>query len=349
MSAEHSAFTVVTHLCLCSSLLFSASTLAMSASACSFLVNPSNNDLVDCVFGYLPSKGPAGLFLALFFLAAQANLYLAVSRRSFVYGWIAQCCLAEMAGYIARLVVLNNFTSNGYIAMTVLLLITPSLLAIANYHLLAKLLTLSEAASSDVKPTVTGNFVERLRNHFSMRRHLTNLAQPRMPDGRIRPEFASSLFTVLALITAILQGVGIGNLSSSDASQSDITSGNHLIIAGLSIALFTYVCFFCIAFYTYFSPHYNFHVDQSPAMRRLFIGIVSTQAVLGLRTLYRLIQYSLGTSQSNAISSREWCFYVFDATLVFICVAMFAIFDQQRNIDNAQHELDIRSRKSPPV
>ena len=322
----------------------------MSASAATCPGTLDNHDLLDCVFGYEPSKGPAGLFLALFLLASTVNLYIAITRRSAIYGFITACCLAEMSGYIARLAVIGSFATNGYIAMTVLLLITPSLLAIANYNLLAELLTLSEAADSDVKPDApSGNIIERIRNRFNFRRHLVNLSQPRMPDGRIRPEFASSLFTVLAVTTAIMQGVGIGNLTSSSATQSDINSGNHLIIAGLAIALFTYTCFFAIATYTYLSPHYDFGTDRSPNMRLLLIGIITTQAVLGVRTLYRLIQYSLGTSHDNAISSREWCFYVFDATLIFVCVVLFAAFDQQRKIEGARQELDGRKQKTPPV
>ena len=320
----------------------------MSSARCTFDTEVSNDTVLDCVFGYIPKNGPAALFLVLFFLVAQVHIYIAITRRSFVYGFIAQCALAEMAGYIARLVIIGNFTSNGYIAETVLLLITPTLMAIANYYIIGKLLGLSELADPQTPSgsSHSTNIVDTIRNHFDIRRHLQNLTQPRLDDGRIRPEFAASLFHVLALVTAIMQGVGIGNLSSSDASQSDINSGNHLVIAGLSVALFTYFCFFCVAFYTYVSPHYNF---QSPAMRKLFIGLISTQAVLSMRTLFRLIQYALGTSRDNAISSREWCFFLFDATLVFITLCMFAFFDQTRTIDNAQLEVDARRQKSPPV
>ena len=320
----------------------------MSASHCTLTLTPSTEQLNDCVFGYVPSTAPAGLFLALFFLAAQLHLYLAVSRRSLVYAFIAQCCLAEMGGYIARLVVIHGFSTAGYTAMTVLLLVTPSLLAIANYQLLAQMLSLSDSAAPD--SAAPGSLVDRLRSHFSLRRHLRNLSQPRMPDGRIRPEFASSLFTALSVLTAILQGVGIGRLSDTSASQSTADSGNRLIIAGLALALFTYLCFFAIALHTRALPHFDFSAARSPNMRRLFAGVVLTQAVLSLRTLYRLIQYSLGTGTGNAISSREWCFYVFDASLVFVCVVLFAAFDQARTVERARAELsERRTKASPPV
>ena len=167
----------------------------MSSASCSFDFTPTNDQLLDCVFGYLPKNAPAAIFLALFFLAALVHIYIAVSRRSLIYAFITTCCLAEMAGYIARLAVIGSFSSDGYIAMSVLLLMTPSLLAIANYYLLGELLALSESATSDPAPTPTssGNIIEKIRNHFSIRRRLMNLTQPRLDDGRIRPEFAYSL------------------------------------------------------------------------------------------------------------------------------------------------------------
>ena len=84
-------------------------------------------------------------------------------------------------------------------------------------------------------------------------------------------------------------------------------------------------------------------------MLRLFAGLTATQAVLTLRTLYRLIQYALGTGH-NVVSSREWCFYVFDASLTLICAMLFAAFDQQRTIENAQQDLaNRRTRKATPA
>ena len=197
----------------------------MSAAACDVIPNPSNDQVLDCIFGYVPSRAPAGLFLALFFLAALVNLFVAISRRSLVYCFIVLCCAAEAGGYIARLLMINSFTRSGYIAETVLLLVTPSLLAIANYHLIAQMLDLSETATAtDAQPV---GVLQALRNRFSLRRHLVNLSQPRTDDGRVNPAFASSLFNLLAVIAAAVQGVGIGKLSDTSATQSEQDAGNR--------------------------------------------------------------------------------------------------------------------------
>ena len=302
-----------------------------AAASCSFPdSSPSTSTIVDCVFGYSPSVGAASLFLALFILLACAHALLAVRARSFLGAGLTLICTTELLGFAIRLGVVHSWSTSAFIAMTVLLIISASLIGLANYTLIGRVVKM--ASGIDPTPASLSSFSPR--SHLSLR----VLLQPLLPDGRINPDFVSRFFSLLQLLSVILQIIGITDLTSSSSTPDDVSQGQHLLIAGLSIQLFTYACFFAVTLFVRLSPAYDFHqgAGQWPAMHRLLSIMMATMTLLTMRGIYRLIQYATGSDSS--ISRTEAPFYTCDALLVFLAMLTFAALDIAGSANRAEEE-----------
>ena len=287
----------------------------------------TNSETVDCVFGYSPNVAAAGLFIGLFGVMAGVHLMQAYRSRSLIPLGLAFLALAEIGGFIARLIVIGNFSTNGFIAMSVLLIIPASLLALANYSTLAKLTGLASDADSAVyQQSSQGNRVQRT---------VFSLTHPLLEDRRLNPVFVYESFKLLAMTGSIIQIVGINDLISS--SSSTVTEGEHLLVGGLSVILFTMGCFFLALAYVVLSPHYDLRLSSAPATRYLCIGMTVTMLILGVRQVYRLVEYALGTG--SWVEQHEVMYYVLDATLCLLALVAFAVFDFGHNLAVAEEEM----------
>ena len=316
----------------------------MSAAAdCSFPnLSPSTSEVVDCVFGYSPNVGAASLFLSLFLLLALAHSFLAYRARSLLGLGLALICTAELAGFAIRIGVVHAWATSAFIAMTVLLIISASLIGLVNYVLIGRVVKMASGIDPSSSPSsLTAGWTP------SARLGLDVLLHPLLADGRLNPDFISRLFSLLQLLSVVLQIAGITNLTSSTASPSDISQGQHLLIAGLSIQLFTYACFFATTLYVRVSPSYDFHqgAAQWPAMHRLLSTMTATMCLLTMRGIYRLIEYASGADSS--VGRTEAPFYTCDALLVFAALLTFAALDISSSANRAEDEFHA-SRKSPP-
>ena len=304
----------------------------MSASVnCDFDSLTSNDDIVGCVFGYLPNIGAAALFLALFALLALTHAVLAIRARSLVGAGITLCCSLELVGFALRLSVRHSWNKSLYTAMLVLLITAASMLAIANYKLIGLVVRMASGIAPDT--AVPGRLAS---SGFRLPLNLQVLLDPLQADGRLNPDFVARLFSILALVTVVLQIIGISDLTSDNASQSTLDEGQHLLIAGLALQLFTYGAFFAVTAYVWHSPSYTFRVHEWPSTRRLVVGMLVTMVLLTMRGIYRLIQYSAGTDSS--VARTEAPYYTCDALLVFLVGLTFAVIDVSQTLNLAKEE-----------
>jgi hypothetical protein len=306
-----------------------------AATSCTFDHAPSNSELVDCVFGYSPSVPAAGLFIALFSLLLLVHLALTIRSRSLYSLWLVVCCASEIAGFAVRVAVIDSFTVSSFIGMTTLLIISPSLLALINYSLIGRITKMGSGIEPHTTPISSLSFpLSRLS--------LGVFLHPFLPNHRLNPDFVSRLFSLLAVLSVILQAVGISDLTSTSASSSTVTFGQHLLIGGLAVQLFTYCSFLIVCGYVHLSPHYSFSTSW-PAMTKLSWLMGMTMTVLLMRGVYRLIQYATGVQSS--ISQHEEAFYTCDALLVLIVVVVFAALDVGRTTQIVEQEFEAKQKK----
>jgi hypothetical protein len=293
--------------------------------SCDDLVDPSNSDVLGCVFGYVPNTAAAGIFLVVFLLLLALHSWLALRFRHVFCLYLLVACIGEAAGFIVRLILIHSFSTNAYIAMTVLLIISPNLLALLNYALLKRII------AAIMGPAVMAEIAARPRQRL-----ILSLLQPTSADGRISPVFVDRLFHVLVLAAAIVQVVGVSDLTSSDSG--DQTTGQHLLVVGLAVILFTFACFAVIALHVLFSPRYELSGGSGlPAVRALYISMLHALALLTVRTTYRLVEYSTGIE--GWVAQHEALFYILDSLMMAACLLNFAILYCGHWLPKAEEEL----------
>ena len=307
----------------------------------------SQADAVYCTFHYTPNIGAAGFFLAVFLFLLLVHLFLTWRHFHRVSLWILVCCTAEIGGFIARIyIVQHSLTSQGFILMSILLVSGPSLLGFANYSLLAAIGDMAKVEKpEDVAREAARPWTHRLillLQSMTIKAALQHLRKPLLEDGRVNPDFLSSIFRLLSSIGIGLQIFGISDLTSSGATSSDIAEGKQLLIAELAVNLSTYATFIGFVIYFAISKVQNYRLGDlsSWALRRLFVIMPLTIFLLSIRAVVRLVQFAQGLD--GWVGSHESMFYLFDALLVACSIAAFALFRVSLVVLEAKQSMENR-------
>jgi RTA1 like protein len=104
----------------------------------------AHDDMTLRFFGYHPNKAGAAIALIAFLAAAVVTSVLNVKTRT-RFTWIVTItALLEMVGYAARFQMMRSPSLGNFVIMQSLLVITPTLLAVAVYLVVGKLMMLAD-------------------------------------------------------------------------------------------------------------------------------------------------------------------------------------------------------------
>ncbi|GKZ21319.1 hypothetical protein AbraIFM66951_010108 [Aspergillus brasiliensis] len=244
------------------------------------------------LYRYDPSIGAAVVFIISFLVAAGIHTFQAVRTRAwFVIPFVIGGHF-EWIGYIGRAISGHeapNFTVNPYILQTLLLLVAPTLFAATIYMELGRIVLLTDGEAHCL----------------------------------IRRTWLTKTFLLGDIISFIMQGAGGGIMASGTSSA--LSTGEHIIIAGLVIQLIFFSLFVVtsIKFHRGLSNNPSRRVlhSQPPWKRHMYV-LYGGSALIFVRSLFRLIEYAQGND--GYLVSHEAFLYIFDALLMVLVMVLFA-------------------------
>lgn len=283
---------------------------------------PADN---QCFFHYQPNV--AATFVAMTVLSVLVLVHLVLNVRYSKYRvmwWVTATALMEIGGYAVRYMITQNHIHNGVLVMTIFLVIAPNLFALVNYVMLGRIIS----ATIDTTKVLPQHPRPSLR--WLIR-----------ADGTFQPRFVSTFFLCSDLASLILQSIAASYLTSTTAS--DWVTGQHIMTGGLAIPLFFFTVYSFMLWTVYSSPQYGINRaegNQLAATRAVMWGLLSTSVPLGLRNVYRFLEYAIGTD--GWVSTHEWMFYVFDFVCVTIALTCYARFYFGKYMPLCEQELAAR-------
>ncbi|PWN47362.1 RTA1-domain-containing protein [Violaceomyces palustris] len=240
-------------------------------------------------YGYLPVLSAPILFATLFFLSTLAHLYKTLRTAHWWLLVLVLGCLAEAGGHALRIYGHHDpFPKNPFVAMQVLLVITPVFFAAIDFAILARVSVLFPV-------------------HLSL----------------VRPSYILPFFVTLDILSLIIQAVGSAFAAFAQIEGKDTMPGSRIIVAGLAIQLLGYLCFnvLLITFYRRVRKPTAENATLKDWNQRLNTFLIATflsSLLILVRSIFRLVEMSVGWI--GAVAHHEWAFYAFDATPVAMAV-----------------------------
>ncbi|KAH7131729.1 RTA1 like protein-domain-containing protein [Dactylonectria estremocensis] len=245
-------------------------------------------------YKYHPSTVVAAIVTALFGLSSAFHLFQLLRKRTWYFIPFFCGCLLEAIGYGARSINASktpNWTLVVYIIETLFILLAPALLAASIYMVLGRIVQLLDAG------------------HLSW----------------VPPRWLTKLFVAGDVLSFVTQLAGGGILASADDKKMN-DLGKYVILVGLAIQIVFFGFFFVVTI----AFHQRIRQEPTPASTdpdvpwRSYIFVLYTVSTLILvRSVFRVIEYAMG--KDGVLMSNEVFIYLFDALLIFICVAFFNI------------------------
>jgi len=162
-------------------------------------------------WAYIPSLAANSTFTALFSISLALYLIQAVYSRRFVGFSVAMICgsILEVLGYIGRVMAHNNpFSENGFLLQIICLTIAPAFYAAGLYFCLSRIVITFGAENS-----------------------------------RLAPKLYPRIFIPCDFFSLVLQAMGGGMASAATHQGKNPATGNHIMIAGLAMQVFTLAIF----------------------------------------------------------------------------------------------------------
>ena len=248
----------------------------------------TNSALYPAIFSWfnaIPKESPAIFALVMYFLVGCANLYLTVRTKAWFMLIVAFTAGLEIGGYACRVIMLYHPAYDPYVVMQALLIISPIFLALVDYNATGKLMQAANIKRVCLKPV----WIARLF-------------------------FASDIFCLA------VQGGGAGMASSLNPSVQQ--TAKFLLLLGLGLQLIFFSLFTAITLYIHRSR--KFCLRGEPQYIPAFCCLYSTIALMYIRNIYRLVEFSGGFR--GTIASNETYFYIFDFTMIWLCFLLFTVF-----------------------
>ena len=256
------------------------------------------------IYTHDPSIGAAATLVALFGVIFIATVFRCSNtrgpairkKRARRWGWIAIPAAVELAGYVIRIISIQNPTSVGlYISATVVILIAPQISAIVAYVVLIAIVVMLDA----------------------------NQLCP-VPPRRIAPIWLS-----IDLIAGGLQGGGGGQ----QTSPGGVRPGLILALVGMLMQALGFFAFSVITVITLrrLVTTSNW-LERRTAMRKISLALLISILAHNIRFTYRVVEFAWQIAVyepgpfSYAPQIPPVYEYVFDATMMYFAVAAFPMF-----------------------
>ncbi|KAL9564993.1 hypothetical protein ACKAV7_010851 [Fusarium commune] len=250
-------------------------------------------------YKYHPSTVVGAIVTALFGLSSAIHLFQLLRRRTWYFVPFFCGCLLETIGYGARSINASktpNWTLVVYIIETLFILLAPALLAASIYMVLGRIVRLLDAG------------------HLSW----------------VPPRWLTKLFVMGDILSFVTQLAGGGILASADDKKMNDV-GKNVILVGLAIQIIFFGFFFIviIAFHQRMQREPTpMSTDADIPWRSYIFVLYTVSALILVRSVFRVVEYAMG--KDGVLMSNEVYIYIFDALLIFICVALFNICHPSR-------------------
>jgi hypothetical protein len=106
---------------------------------------------------------------------------------------------------------------------------------------------------------------------------------------------------------------------------SALHTGEHIIISGLVVQVLFFGCFIVTALFFHLRMHRvptSRVLAHSPPWQKHLFALYGASLLILVRSVFRLIEY--GQGNDGFLISHEVFLYVFDSTLMWICMAIMA-------------------------
>lgn len=184
--------------------------------------------------------------------------------------------------------------TNPYIAMQVLVIITPAFFAAVHFAILGRLIRI--------------------------------FGREFCP---FPPKLVVPAFVTLDVASLFIQGAGSGIAAVNEIDGKDTTTGSNIVVGGLCLQLLGYCAFDALAFIFAMRairagpPHAPAHLWTKKVQVGAFVTLISAGLIL-LRSCFRTAEMAEGWI--GRVAQTEWYYYVFDATPVTIAVLLMVFW-----------------------
>jgi len=254
----------------------------------------------EIVFGYQPNKALCIAAIVIFAVLCIGITIQNTRTKAWYMFVVTVTALTEIGGYIARYFMADIKPGrNAFIAMDVLLILSPNALALVNYW-------------------TVGLIVQRVANGGKIEGALS----------WVNPKTISGLFLTSDFIAFAIQGAAAGLLTGTDPHNQK--TGQSVMLAGLAVQMAFFTLFAFITIYVHSVPSFNLRHNKHvrPAFYALYITII----LLTLRSIYRFMEFA---DQGGYVARHEVFFYVFDTLVVIGGMTTYIIlpFGKYLNFD----------------
>ncbi|KAI9882431.1 MAG: hypothetical protein M1823_005824 [Watsoniomyces obsoletus] len=254
----------------------------------------STCDIKDSVYEYRPSVAANSILLALFGLSLIAHVAQGWIYRQRAYAiLIFFGCLAEIIGYVGRLISWNNpFSETGFLTQICCLTLAPAFFSAAIYICIAKIVN---ALGTDI--------------------------------SRISPRTYLWLFVPCDIVSLSLQGAGGGISSTRAQNNEDPKLGSDIAIAGLvfQVATLTLFMILCAEYAVRFFRSHGWSLARAraevPLLSRrsfqLFLVMLYVATIcIFIRSVYRVIELAGGWD--GELIHDQTLFIILEGVMVII-------------------------------
>ncbi|KAI9340271.1 RTA1 like protein-domain-containing protein [Obelidium mucronatum] len=214
-------------------------------------------------------------------------------------------CTLEAAGYIARVIAINDpFATGKYSIQQAFIILGPTLIAATQYVMLEKIIHFSYPAASPIK------------HHLITR-----------------------IFVISDIITFIVQCGGSVFLLLPNPTMDQVDLGTNILLAGIVMQMVSFVAYISLAIVFYnralaiesgSAPEItasNIEVDKTAELvsnwKRIYFTLMFSGAAVCLRSGFRIVEFANGFT--GPIATNENYMYVFDFLLMAVAMVAFVV------------------------
>ncbi|KAJ5808786.1 RTA1 like protein-domain-containing protein [Penicillium riverlandense] len=273
-------------------------------------------------YDYNPSLALAIVAAVLYSIAFVLTFIQWIRYKAWVWVVMVLASAMEAVGYIARCISVQHVTKKPvYVLQFSLVILAPVLMAACCYILFSRILFL-------IVPCEERTF---------------RLCW--VPPRWITPIFVG--FDVVALLLQLVGAVMVASVNPGDNdSANKLNRGKHIAQGGLVIQLAAFGFFSVAAVrFNFTSKRFSKSIHERyesfgekqyvidgipkdkhwPALLRV---VNLTTLLILVRSIYRLVEFTQGAT--GYLNSHEWAMYVFDALVIYPCVALFVYWHPGR-------------------
>ncbi|KAF5557611.1 protein RTM1 [Fusarium napiforme] len=256
-------------------------------------------------YRYEPSLPISIIFIVIFALSSALHLFQIIKTRAWFFLPFLVGSIFEAVGFIGRAIGAKqapDYTFGPYVLQNLLLLLGPTCYAASIYMIL-------------------GRYIRQLNGElFSL----------------IRPSWLTKIFLLGDAISIALQGIGGGKLVNAD-TPDDRTTGENIIIAGLTVQILFFGLFIAVTGLFHFRFARN-STSRPLSWRRLLVVIYVASVLILIRSLFRMIEYIEG--HDGELQSKEVYVLVLDAIPMAIASVGLNLFHPSKYMGSMRKPLE---------